>query len=61
MTCVKDAYDSFHLARKIARRMVDRTKRTTGRTTHTIEPYHCTNCGLFHVTSYSTPKLRKVA
>lgn len=61
MTCWKDSFESFAQARKVARRQVDRAKRTTGKTIHTIEPYHCTTCNQFHVTSYSTPKLRKVA
>lgn len=61
MNCWKDGYDSYVQARRIARKTVDKAKRTTGRTIHNIEPYHCTNCHQWHVTGFHTPKLKKAA
>lgn len=61
MNCGKEGYDTYVLARKIARRTVDKAKRTTGRTIHNCEPYHCTHCHQWHVTGFNFTKIKKAA
>lgn len=61
MTCGKEVFPSISAARKVARRQMDKAKRTKGRRVHHIDAYRCATCGLTHLTGHNELKLRRTA
>lgn len=61
MTCGKECFPSISAARKVARRQMDRAKRTTGRRVHHIDAYKCATCSEIHLTGHHETKIKKAA
>ena len=60
MQCTKASYPSWQKARSVARRQMDKARRTTGKRVHQIEPYACTYCSHIHLTGHNETHLKKV-
>jgi hypothetical protein len=55
----KYGYTHHRTASMVAHRTT-RTNRNRGRTVPTIYPFHCHECGAWHLTGNSQPKLKAV-
>lgn len=61
MNCGKEVFPSITAARKVARRQMDRAKRTTGKRVHVIDAYRCATCTEIHLTGHHELKIKKAA
>lgn len=61
MTCGNEVFPSIVAARKVARRQMDRQKRTTGRRVTAIDAYRCNTCTKIHLTGHHEPRIKKAA
>jgi hypothetical protein len=56
----KDGYTHYRTASMVARRTMRNKRSHGGGTVPTIYPFHCHECGMWHLTGNSQPKLKAV-